>query len=372
MFLKSNYTQKINIITFITICVLFMSSFAFVSQCGTESSSAFQMAEFITVKGSVKALVDETVNGTGVWHNIYTYFCTSHTTTSTKTYEGWDENTHAYRYDLKKTETNADDAFSIAFKAFLIAGKVVGAIWLVILVTGDILKNLNNENLEVHDAVFKPLILLIIVMLLIINADRITGTVFDMAGYLNEAAGNVKITFSNTSSADTSETPDPGWVADSLPDSEKDKANSIYSLLVAANNGEAVGKNAGLLTRTGMMFSLLIPWVGAIASYGFGVFLIIQLMFEIGIRRALIPLAMVWIYQDGIRSPGVRYMRQLFACVIQIAIFVIVSNVSESLQNMLMAGESGITQSIMLIIANFSALGVMSKSKEFINSAVSG
>ncbi len=363
MISKVDFRKKVNIITLIAICVLFMLSFICLSHGATKTvgTFAFQMSRFIAVKGSIKNLVHQTVSGNGTWHDIYTYFCSTSKTIVNRYQAG----------NVTYTTVSVhQDAFSAAFNAFMLAGKVVGAIWLIILVAGDIIKNLSNENLEVHDAVFKPLITLIIAILLIINADRITGIVFNLAGYLNEEAGKVAITFGDPSSSNKITA--PTWLKNALPEDEKDKADTIYTFLVAAMDGDSVGEKVGFFEKTGMIFNLLIPWLGAVASYGFGVFLILQLMFEIGIRRALIPLAMVWIYQDGIRSPGVRYIRQLFACVLQLAMFVIIANVSESLQSLLMMGESGLMQTATLLIANFSALGIMSKSKEFINAAVSG
>lgn len=81
----------------------------------------------------------------------------------------------------------------------------------------------------------------------------------------------------------------------------------------------------GLIKTLGGIFQLFLPWVmqklvvlaAKIASY--------SILIEIAIRRAFVPIAVAEIAGEGMRSPGIRYLKRYLALYIRIAIMVVIA-----------------------------------------------
>lgn len=125
------------------------------------------------------------------------------------------------------------------------------------------------------------------------------------------------------------------------------------------------------------MAILFIPWIFSllltIASY----FVAFSILIEIAIRRLFMPFAVADIYGEGLRSPGMRYIKKYFAAFIKIVVCLAVCIITAQL-NSLVSSEladdatlfSVIAHIFMSIALNFTAVGVMLKGGEYANDIV--
>lgn len=118
---------------------------------------------------------------------------------------------------------------------------------------------------------------------------------------------------------------------------------------------------------------LCVPWIASVIIKIFVKFIAYSFLIEIGIRRAFAPLACCDIYAEGLRSPGVRYIKRFFAVFVKIMICLVVC----SLSSQLCATEAdfstvgGVMAYLFSVIAiNFTAIGVMGKAGEYANDIV--
>ena len=101
-------------------------------------------------------------------------------------------------------------------------------------------------------------------------------------------------------------------------------------------------------------------------------------MIELGVRKAFAPFAIIDIYSEGMRSPGMRYLKRYLATFLKIAVCLLVCYLGIELMGI--SAEDNIAsfdslgdclQYIFRIIAiNFTVLGVMAKAGEYANDVV--
>lgn len=118
---------------------------------------------------------------------------------------------------------------------------------------------------------------------------------------------------------------------------------------------------------------LAVPWIASVIIKIFVKFIAYSFLFEIGIRRAFAPLACCDIYAEGLRSPGVRYIKRFFAVFVKIMICLVVCSISASLctASADFTTVGGIMTYLFSVIAiNFTAIGVMGKVGEYANDIV--
>lgn len=136
--------------------------------------------------------------------------------------------------------------------------------------------------------------------------------------------------------------------------------------------------DGNLLQWIHCVFILFIPWVMTVLLQIVAQFTAFSLLIELGIRKAFAPVAICDIYSEGLRSPGVRYLKRFLATFIKIAICLLVCYLGRTLMGA--AGHDNIAnadgllaplQYIFRIIAiNFTVIGVMNKTGEFANDIV--
>lgn len=114
---------------------------------------------------------------------------------------------------------------------------------------------------------------------------------------------------------------------------------------------------------------LLIPYALSYIVKLAAKFAVIQLFFELGIRRAFAPMAVADIYQEGLRSPGFRYLKRYFAVYVKIAICIVLARLTGTLINNL-SGANASNYIFEVIAINFSCVGVMFKGGEYANDIV--
>lgn len=127
---------------------------------------------------------------------------------------------------------------------------------------------------------------------------------------------------------------------------------------------------------------LLIPFVFSIMMCLTATFASYSILIEIGLRKAMSPLAIVSIFDEGFRSPGARALKKLLAQFFRIALCLIVCAVgselmSIALEEVLSGGNvldslAGCFTYVLKVIAiNLTVLAFINKSAEIANDAVS-
>ena len=150
-------------------------------------------------------------------------------------------------------------------------------------------------------------------------------------------------------------------------------SDAIYSYY-----GVARGENFGMLDGIGAIMILLIPYLLSLVTEVAGIFVSYTLLVEIGIRRAFSTLAIADIYGEGLRSPGVRYLRRYLAVYVKIALALFACYMGRIITGTLVdaGGFSSVSGMVSFLIkvaaANLAVLGIMVKGGEAANDIVGG
>lgn len=127
---------------------------------------------------------------------------------------------------------------------------------------------------------------------------------------------------------------------------------------------------------------LFLPWVASYLLTIMSYFVAFSILIELGIRRIFMPFAVADIYGEGLRSPGMRYIKKYFAAFVKIMVCLAVSYVAGALNKVLAEGvvkpTDGTGQTIfqvigyvfMTIALNMTAISVMMKGGEYANDIV--
>lgn len=114
----------------------------------------------------------------------------------------------------------------------------------------------------------------------------------------------------------------------------------------------------------GVMFAMLLPWVGSWASQVVGYIAAFSILFELGIRRVFMPFAVSDIISEGLRSPGIRYLKRYLAVYIKMCLCLVIC----ALIRVFLTAASG--NVIMILATYFTALSLMFKTGEYANDIV--
>lgn len=164
------------------------------------------------------------------------------------------------------------------------------------------------------------------------------------------------------------------WLIQTILDVASDP-NNTSALTLEQITGKDSG---GALWWMESVMILIIPWVLSLIMQVVAQFIAFSLLIELGIRIAFAPFAVVDIYSEGMRSPGMRYLKRYLATFIKIAICLLVCYLGNDLikisaeQNIANFDSlSDCLQYVFRVIAiNFTVLGVMAKTGEYANDVV--
>lgn len=223
--------------------------------------------------------------------------------------------------------------------------KICGGFLAMIIAVSHLFSNL-EKGMEQMEAIWKVLIELLITGLLLANMNTIVTKLCEF--------GNIII--SQVSGA-----------VGELPIMSVANCEAILTALVDDKMG-------GLSWQIKTTLILLVPWVLSLFVKLATKFCVYQVALEIGIRKIFLPLAIADIYQEGLRSPGVRYLKKLVACFLKIAMcasvgIIIAAIVTEDMITGVIGGErDGIMALIWSLIAlNATGVGFMLKGGEVAN-----
>lgn len=196
-----------------------------------------------------------------------------------------------------------------------------------------------ERGMEPVEAVFKILIELVLVFLIIVNSDTFLGLMRSCGEVVVDGAATV---FTNPEA----QTVSPEDILKEL--TGKDKGTLMWQILAS--------------------MSLMIPYALAVLAKIAAKFVVLQLLFELGIRQVLTPIFIADIYEEGLRSPGARHLKLYFAVYLKMAICILVCALSAMLVGN--TGSTGAAMLIEIVAINWTSIGVMFKAGEYVNAFV--
>ena len=142
--------------------------------------------------------------------------------------------------------------------------------------------------------------------------------------------------------------------------------------LLTAVTGEASG---GLVWEVQAICALILPYALAVIGSIAATLACYSILVEMAIRKIFAPLAVYDIYQEGLRSPGFRYIKKYLACLLRVVVTMVIASLGGQLTSALMTSGTGSvldsTKVVIGIIAiNFTVIGMIFKSSEYANDIV--
>lgn len=217
--------------------------------------------------------------------------------------------------------------------------KIIGAFWCIIIAMGHLITNIDRGQ-DPMECVFKIFIELGITFVFLMNLSEIISLISQLGKEIIEVVGN------------------------SMSSDEQEVAREQ---LVIALTGSATG---GWSWEFKAIAALFIPYLLSYVLTILAVFVLVQIIIEIAIRKAFTPLAVADIYQDGLRSSGVRYLKKLLAAFLKLAACVLVCNIIPGLTSSLTSASEPYKQILYIIAVNASCVGIMFKTGEVANDIV--
>ena len=121
--------------------------------------------------------------------------------------------------------------------------------------------------------------------------------------------------------------------------------------------------------QLGCAIELIIPYALNFITKVAASFAILSILIELAIRKIFAPLAVVNIYNEGLRSPGIRYFKKYFATALKLALCVAISLLTTILI-LLCIDAKGNLLLIVIIAIQFSGVGLMFKGGDITNDVI--
>lgn len=216
--------------------------------------------------------------------------------------------------------------------------KLLGFAWMIVIAMGHLFSNL-EKGMEAQEAVYRVLIEICIAGAFILNFDKFISLVIQIGQSLVSA-------FSLNNKIDTDDVLDAymndmtGHTGDSLIDSF-DIFWWVKAFLALA-------------------FAFLFTLATKICAFG----IMIETALELFVRRFLAPLALADIFQEGLRSPGMRFIKKIFALFVKLAAVLVIASLISVLSIAMMGTDidgHGISYTVQLLAINAFAVLAMFK-----------
>ena len=256
-------------------------------------------------------------------------------------------------YTLAVGKYNDDGSWSdagIVDEAVFNTFKGIAALWCIAIAMARFIQNV-DKGIDPFEAIFKILIEICVVIIFIMYLERIIGLLCNIGIQIT--------TMINESGKQSSGSA-------GLKSADEISMDAVNAFLI-----KLVGKTEGTLGwRMETSLMLFLPWVLSIAVNLGAKLACYQVLIEIGIRRMFTPLAIGDIYQEGLRSPGVRYLKKLLAAFLKITIIVMLGYFGHALALEGTTDVNGLTYCFNLIIVDFTCVTIMFKAGEYANDIV--
>ena len=223
--------------------------------------------------------------------------------------------------------------------------KMIAGLWCMAVALARLIQNI-DKGIDPFEAIFKSLVEICIVGIFIMYLERIVGIAIQMGIWVTK--------FVNEKLA--------GGV---LPGEEAD-VEACEEFLEKVT-GEKTRTMGWRMETTIMLF---LPWLFSQVLGLCAQLAIYQILIEIAIRRLFTPLAIGDIYQEGLRSPGVRYLKKILGAVLKLAVVAVVGALATQLTEAISVDEGGLSFVMSIIAVNLTCVFVMFKGGEYTNDIV--
>ena len=206
------------------------------------------------------------------------------------------------------------------------------------IIAGTHLMQRLDRGEDMSEAILKLIIEITIVLSIIANsADIIAG--FDAVGQtvITEISG----------------------IAASDPEAVEEDAEEILEALTGKKTGN-------MWWRIAADIALFLPKALNVLVKIAAKFCILQLLFELALRQMFTPFFIADIYQEGVRSAGARHLKKYLAVYLKLIVCIVVSFLGTYLITT-MGDLTGFGVLIEIIAINFTCVGIMFKSGEYVN-----
>ncbi len=237
------------------------------------------------------------------------------------------------------TYVEATDLPAGGLKTIYDGMKLIAGLWVIAIAMSRLITNIDKGQDEM-ESVWKCLIEIGITLIFLMELDNIVSAIA-LAGHeiINWAGGAT--------------------------------GNAAVSDDIARQLVKSVGKgqdSGDWIWELSVRVNLAIPYFLTFLVKIVARFILYQLIIEIAIRKAFMPFAVADIYQDGLRSPGARYLKKFAACFLKLAMSIAVAGmIGPLIGGVFSGGGNWPEKEITAIVLNFTAVGFMFKTGEFAN-----
>ena len=268
----------------------------------------------------------DTVKGTGTYSGLYYYVCGITPPAGVK-------------------DVNANASFEKGTSLFTKAMYMVAIGWVLILAVSRMIKNISDGR-DGLECILKMFLEISITLLIIVNIPPIINGMCEIINELSIKASTV--TLFGTGDAETTK----WW----------DFVKTLAGEKAPKNSG-IIGTIKNALWNIKTCVALILPWIMSRIVYIATLFVLLQSILEIAIRRVFCPLAISDIYSEGLRSPGVRYIKKLLGAIMKFTVCIFATTIATSIG----ATGDGLEFAFNCIVINVVAIGVMFKAGEYTN-----
>jgi hypothetical protein len=232
-------------------------------------------------------------------------------------------------------EANAANAVVLDNAASVV--ELLGFAWMIVIAMGHLFSNL-EKGMEAQEAVYRVLIEICIAGAFILNFDKFISLVIQIGQSLVSA-------FSLNNQVDT------------------DDILDAYMQDMTGKAGDGMLDNLDIFWWIKAFGALVFPYIITMVTKvcAFGV--MIETALELFVRRFLAPLALADIFQEGLRSPGMRFIKKIFGLFVKLAAVLVIASLISVLTIAMGTDISGhsTTYTVQLLAVNSFAVIAMLK-----------
>lgn len=207
-----------------------------------------------------------------------------------------------------------EDAMGIgAFAAIILTIKTLAIGISILLYMIDLSEKVTEKNFSIEQF-FKATLRCIVAYMFILNADTIVGYLMDIGTYAAEGVADV----------------DAGYeFFASNPNNKTMLVNGIHQM--------------SLWDQMSYIAFSLLPWLLSMIGEVILQVILISRILEVIVLTTFSPLAISDIYREGTASPGIQYMKKMFAIGLQIAVIVLINIATQAIVANLVGADAGKT-----------------------------
>ncbi len=347
-----NFKNKVNALTLFALVLLFTSIIFFPTFSAKDQDVATSMAQYILDGGATK-MINNMVGGdpNSLEYKIFEVFVK-------------DKGQHTY-WDPQNGTSLSGGVFSSAVKGLTTVMQAFAGVYLAVIIISELFTSVMSGR-DPFEGVCQAFFQIGVGGIMIVNAPYIISLLISVGVDLINSANTIS---SNVLGSGTGEAISAKKILDIIVGGDG------YDMDLAEGK-KGLDKIIAEIQMAGMQIkcvaTLIVPWIGAVIATGVSLFLIIQVCIEVALRKVLVPFAVVDIYKEGIRSPGIRYMKKILVSVLKIMMIVVISKLTAGLSTLLVTNlkDNVLIGLAMMVIAQFSAIGVMFKGGDYVSDAL--